>query len=148
MFLTALVGSAGAILLYGIAWLLSKHGHHIPGRSAAEWVEVVALVLALLGGVEFAVASFGRYIAGWIRDIASVIPAPAQVINVVLFLIALALLVKVVLALSRKAQANLGTAFFLPVLLGSFAAGTWPAVIYGYLVGPANAVTDAIMSHI
>lgn len=144
--LSALIGSAGANLLYGLAILLDWHGDIVRHRKATEAIEIVALVLALFAGTEFVVASLGHLIDQGIRNLAGLIPGAGGF--VILFLVAVFLSFKVGKALVKQGRASLFSAFSLALLLGAFPGGTWPAVIYGYLSGPANMLTAAIMSHI
>lgn len=144
--LTGLIGSAGAILLYGLAMLLEKHGDVLRHRKAVEVADIAALVLALFAGTEFVVASLGHLIDRGIGNLAGLFPDYAG--SVILFLIVAFMSFRFGKALMKQHNASLFSAFSLALLYGAFPAGTWPAVIYGYLTEPANWVTAAIMSHI
>lgn len=144
--LTLFIGSAGTILLYGIAMLLEKHGDVFRHPKVTETAEITALVLAVFAGVEFVAASLGRVIDRGVGNLAGLIPDDAG--SVILFLIAAFMIFKVVKALLKKAEVSLPRGFSAAVLLGAFPPGTWPAVIYGYLTSPADWLTNLILSHI
>src|ERR1700729_3745518 len=114
MFLTALVGSAAAILLFGLAALLNKHGDIVRHRKTVEVLEIAALVLALFAGTEFVVASFGQFIDRGIGDLAGLLPD--HVGEVILFLIVAFMLFKVGKALVKMGRASLFSAFSVATL--------------------------------
>ena len=146
--LTIFVGTASALLLFGIAYLLRKHAQIAGNRTAVEIIDLIAMAFALFAGVEFAIAGAGAVVAGWIRGLLGLLPVSADFATVIIFLVTLSMVIAVVRAFMRKGKVGLGKTFFVPVLLASFAAGTIPAMLFGLLTAPAAIVTTAIASHI
>jgi len=138
-------GTAGAVLLYGIAHLIDKHIEIFHNRKLIEWVEIATLVLALFAGVELAAASFGRWIDSLIRDITGLLGGTGTVL---LFLVVAGMVFVVAKALVKKGNATLGKSAMTGLLLGGFPASTWPGVLYGFLATPSAWLTALILAHV
>lgn len=139
--LTALFGSGAALLVVGIAWIISNFADAAPGKGD-EIAFVIALVLMLLGGVEMVGVGAGQYVMdamhwaiGW----------GGSVLLVVVSLIALFLIGKWVKAvLTRKERGKLvWLAFLLPFFLAVPTTGVLHQ-LFAALQQPASSVTVAL----
>lgn len=123
-FLDSLIGSAGAVLLFGIAWLMRKHHRHMP-RWAPSWLPEAlltgAIVLALLGGAEMAFAGAGSWVITALTWVKGLLGTAGPTIFA---LVALGILLIVVLAVIGDASEKAVTmAFVLPLVAATFSFG-------------------------
>ena len=145
--LTFFVGSAAVVLLAGIALLIRRHRQHLPRWASArrDWALLIAIILMLLAGVELAYVGPGSWIINaltWIEDHLGAIGP------VVFALIALALLIKVLVAvLKQPDEKALWLAFFLPVVFAMFSAGVFHD-INSYLAPLAQQATAMISAQL
>jgi hypothetical protein len=124
---SVLIGSAGAILLAGIAWLVARYCGHLPPRwrvgrrAVSDIVLALAIVAMLLAGTEMAFAGAGSWVVDvlmWVRGLLGT--AGGTIFALITLGLLLALAVHVLKAPGEK---GLMVAFLLPLFMATFAFG-------------------------
>jgi hypothetical protein len=122
--LTGLIGNGLAILVAGIAWIIARHRHHVPGRSAVidEVVLTIAIVGMLFAGDLGAATGSGHWASSMIRGAEHLAGSAGTIIAA---LVTLFVLVRTSIAVLRSGATEraMPLAFALPFLLALFPAG-------------------------
>jgi hypothetical protein len=139
--LTGILGTGGAVLLAGIALLIKKFRHHIPGSKSDEALLTVAIIVMVAAGVEFAAVGAGRWGVGIIHGVEGWVgPVGAVVIALIVFF----MFVAVVVAIFRTShEGALSIAFFFP-LMCSVPTHGYPVQLINALKPPAQQLTTLI----
>lgn len=128
-FISVIIGSVGAILLAGVAYLAGKYSGHLPSRwrvgrrAVSDIVLALAILLMLLAGTEMAFAGAGSWVVDilmWVRHLFGTAG------GTIFALVTLgALLTILVHLLKSPGEKGLGVAFVLPLLMATFAFGAF-----------------------
>jgi hypothetical protein len=119
--LTGLIGTGGAILLAGIALLIAKFRHHLPGGPSDEIALTVSIGLMALAGALATYIGIGRFAVSVIRGVRGFIgPAGPEVLTLVG---SFTLLVVIVAICRRASEKVMWIAFSLPLLSAAINRG-------------------------
>ncbi|MEV4672780.1 hypothetical protein AB0K34_14080 [Actinomadura sp. NPDC049382] len=119
--LTGLIGTGGAVLVAGIALIISKFRGHLPGRNSDQIVLTIAVVLMVLGGTLATYIGIGQWVVSVLRSITGLF-GPAG--PVILVLLGFAVLLTVAVAVFRTATDRaLWVAFALPLVCAAINKG-------------------------
>jgi hypothetical protein len=146
--LTGLIGNGLAVLVGGIAWIIARHRHHVPGRSPAidEVLLTIATVGMLFAGDLASATGAGHWLTSLARS-AEHFAGPAG--TIIAALVTLFMLVRTAIAIFRSGATDraLPLAFMLPFLLALFPSGFFHA-LSGDIQVPAQALAAWLASRI
>lgn len=139
--LTGLIGTGNAILLAGLAFIIKKFRHHVPGKHSDNALLTVAIVLMVFAGAEFGLVGIGQWIVsaahaveGWAGPVGAVIVA----------LVILSTFLGVLAAIIFTAhEGALAVAFMVPLLCAIPNHG-YPAQFIAAIRPPAQQVAAVI----
>jgi hypothetical protein len=138
--LTGLIGNGLAVLVAGIAWIIARHRHHVPGRSSVidEVLLTIAIVGMIFAGDLGTATGLGQWATSVIRG-AEHLAGPVG--NVIAALVTLLVLVRTAIAVLRSGASERAMllAFALPFLLALFPSGFFHN-LSGDLAVPAHAL--------
>ena len=144
--LTGLIGNGLAVLVAGIAWLIARHRHHVPGRSALidEVLLTIAIVGMLFAGDLTVATGLGRWLTSVVRGAENLAGSAGTIIAA---LVTLFLLIRTAVAVFRSGATEraMPLAFALPFLLALFPAGFFHALSADIQV-PAQMVAARLAS--
>ncbi len=133
-------GSGAALIVSGLAYVIMRHLHHLPGRSSG-WAMRGVLVLMFLAGSALAVTTAGHLLQGWARDARNWGGATGSAIAVIAAVLAIA---DVSIGLWKGPSGRAAyIAAVLPVILGIFTAGALHQ-LYTTTTVPARTATAQI----
>lgn len=139
--LTGLIGTGNAILLAGLAFIIKKFRHHVPGKHSDNVLLTIAIVLMVFAGVEFTLVGIGQWligaahaVEGWVGPVGAVIVA----------LVIVSLFLSVLAAIIFTAHEGALTIAFMVPLLCAIPSHGYPAQITAALRSPAQSVALAI----
>lgn len=155
-------GTAAALLLGGVAWVLARYGPRLAGKggggrggavsisgsggggnTAQEVILTIAVILMLLAGVEAVTVGAGHYLVGLFSGFSSL---AGDVGYVIIALIAVVMILEVVVGIFKKASPKaMWWALILPFFLALFSFGIL-AEILARLTMPAGTVSAYLMS--
>lgn len=119
--LAGLIGTGGALLLAGVALIISKFRGHLPGRNTDQAVLTAAVILMLLAGTLATYIGIGRWAVNVLRGVSGFV-GPAG--GTVLALLGLAVMILVAVAVFRTATDRaLWVAFALPLICAAINKG-------------------------
>lgn len=143
--LTGLIGNGLAILVAGVALLLAKFRHHVPGHKVVDEVLLTGSVLGMLfAGDLTASTGLGHWVTSLVQDFTHMLGHAGTVAAALLTLFVL--LTTAVAVFRSASEGAMRGAFILPLLLAVFPTGLFHS-ISGDIQGPANFVASAIASH-
>lgn len=148
---SVILGSAGAVLVAGLAYLAAKYCGHLPKkwrvgrRTVSDIVLALAIVAMLLAGVEMAYAGAGSWVVSILMWVRGLVGTAGGVIFALLTLgMMLAVMVHV---LKKPGEKGLMTAFLLPLFMATFSYGLFHninAFLAPYAVHLTSAATNAL----
>lgn len=141
--LTGLIGTGGAVLLAGLAFLIKKFRSHVPGDKSGEILLTIAVLLMAAAGLEFAKVGAGRWAVSAIHSIEGWVgPVGAAIVALIVFF----MLVVVIVAIFRTAHEGALTIAFLFPLMCSVPTHGYPVALMNVLTPPAQHLTALIQA--